>query len=870
MAVHVYSYVNYYYKGPLEFYSDQDKDNNLPAPPTYPKKPSYQRKNESLESFYNRQKEWEANRPPEVIQEIQGAHMTQAYYTKHLLPLYIEAIKKARQQDPSKNWLLQEDNDPSHGTRSSHNVVTAKKQEHQIKSLITAQRRTVLSPLQAAAAAAAAAAAMTTVIRVPCSSANIGPGFDVIGLALNVYLEVAVTVSAKTASEHSLNCRITYEGVGAESVPLVPEDNLITRTAVYVLRCHGIRAFPAETHVHIKNPIPLGRGLGSSGAAIVAGVNLANEVGDLRLTKARMLDYCLMEERHPDNVAAALYGGFVGTYLNELTPEDTERLEIPLSEVLPEPAGGVDTGLRPPEPPHDIGHFKKFKWAPEIKCICIIPDFEVSTAKAREVLPTTFSRKDAIFNMQRLALLTSALGDSPPDPDMIYTAMQDKLHQPYRRGLIPGLTEILQSVTPQSHPGLLGICLSGAGPTILALATHNFDAIASHLLEQFKKENITCEWKLLQPAEEGTTVVRPSSPLQLQGGEALTYESSGVSIDAGNQLVKQIKASVASTRRPGADAEIGGFGGLLDLQAAGYTEAPILVGAIDGIGTKVKIAFEMGKHDTVGIDLVAMNVNDLVVQGAEPLMFLDYYACSKLDVESAAAFVRGVADGCRQSACALVGGETAEMPGLYQAGEYDAGGAAIGAIKKGTTILPDKQAMEAGDVLLGLASNGAHSNGFSLIRKIIETKGLSFHDAAPWSLEESVGTSLLAPTKIYVKSLLAATRKGMIKGMAHITGGGLLENIPRMLPDTLAAELDAKTWAVPKVFLWLKEAGRIEDKEFARTWNTGLGMVLVVDSRNARATTEILQEYGETVFTVGSLVKRKEADCVVQNMHVWR
>ncbi|KAF2261422.1 phosphoribosylformylglycinamidine cyclo-ligase-like protein [Lojkania enalia] len=709
---------------------------------------------------------------------------------------------------------------------------------------------------------------MVTIIKVPCSSANIGPGFDVIGLALNVYLEVHVTVTRKTTSEHSLNCRITYEGFGADSVPLVAEHNLVTRTAVYVLRCHGIRAFPAETHVHIKNPIPLGRGLGSSGAAIVAGVNIANEIGNLQLSKARMLDYCLMEERHPDNVAAALYGGFVGTYLNELSPDDTGRLEIPLSEVLPEPAGGVDTGLQPPQPPCNIGHFKKFRWAPEIKCICIIPDFEVSTAKAREVLPASYSRKDAIFNMQRLALLTYALGESPPDPENIYTAMQDKLHQPYRRGLIPGLTEILKSVTPQSHPGLLGICLSGAGPTILALATGNFDTIASHLLEEFKKEGITCDWKLLQPAEEGTTVTRASA--SLEPSESLTYASSGVSIDTGNELVKQIKASVATTKRPGADAEIGGFGGLLDLKIAGYSEPPILVGAIDGIGTKVKVAFEMGKHDTVGIDLVAMNVNDLVVQGAEPLMFLDYYACSKLDVESAAAFIRGVADGCRQSGSALVGGETAEMPGLYKEGEYDAGGAAIGAIQRGAKILPDKDAMEVGDVLLGLASNGAHSNGFSLIRKILETKRLSFHDDAPWDSTVSIGASLLAPTRIYVKPLLSAARKGLIKGMAHITGGGLIENIPRMLPGSLAAELDAKSWPVPNVFKWLKQTGRIEDTEFCRTWNTGLGMVLVVSPENARTTTEILQEHGEKVFTIGSLINKAAEECVVRNMDVWR
>jgi homoserine kinase len=709
---------------------------------------------------------------------------------------------------------------------------------------------------------------MATHIKIPCSSANIGPGFDVIGLALNLYLELAVTVSRKDSSEHSLNCRITYEGVGAEDVPLVAADNLITRTAVYVLRCHGIRDFPAETHLHVKNPIPLGRGLGSSAAAIVGGVYLANEVGNLQLSKARMLDYCLMEERHPDNVAAALYGGFVGTYLNELSPEDTERLEIPLSEVLPQPAGGVDTGLRPPEPPLNIGHYTKFNWSSAIKCICVIPQFEVSTAKARAVLPETYSRKDAIFNMQRLAVLTTALGQDTPDPDMIYTAMQDKLHQPYRRGLIPGLTEILQSVTPQSHPGLLGICLSGAGPTILALATDNFDSIANHLLEQFKKEGISCDWKLLEPAQEGTTVERPSSKKRA-AGEAMTYASSGVSIDAGNQLVKRIKASTKSTRRPGADGEIGGFGGLLDLQAAGYTEAPILVGAIDGIGTKVKIAFEMGKHDTVGIDLVAMNVNDLVVQGAEPLMFLDYYACSRLDIESAAKFVEGVANGCRQSGAALVGGETAEMPGIYKDGEYDAGGAAIGAIKRGVPILPDMASMVEGDVLLGLASSGVHSNGFSLVRKIVERSGLSFHDPAPWSEGQDIGTALLTPTKIYVKPLLAATRRSLIKGMAHITGGGLLENIPRMLPKTLAAELDAKTWPVPEVFKWLKSAGRLEHSEFARTFNTGLGMVLVVDHDNVRAATEILQEWGEHVYTIGRLVKRGEEECVVQNMDVW-
>jgi len=279
-----------------------------------------------------------------------------------------------------------------------------------------------------------------------------------------------------------------------------------------------------ETRVHIINPIPLGRGLGSSGAAVVAGVILGNEVGKLGLTKARMLDYCLMiglsislsgatkyslnnfAERHPDNVAAALYGGFVGTYLNDLSPEDTERKEIPLSEVLPEPAGGIDTGDAPPQPPVGIGHYMKFPWAKEIKAIAIIPQFEVSTATARSVLPSSYSRADVVFNLQRIALLPSALGRSPPDAEQIYLAMQDKVHQPYRKELIPGLPEILLSVTPKSHPGLCGICLSGAGPTILALATENFDGIAKVILDMFAKKGIKCDWKLLEPAEEGSTI----------------------------------------------------------------------------------------------------------------------------------------------------------------------------------------------------------------------------------------------------------------------------------------------------------------------------------------------------------------------------
>lgn len=342
----------------------------------------------------------------------------------------------------------------------------------------------------------------------PCSSANIGPGFDVIGLALSIWLELQVTTDTTIFNSSApLNCRITYESpFKDEGVPLIADDNLITRTALYVLRCHGQRAFPAETHVHIVNNIPLGRGLGSSGAAVVAGVMLGSLVGKLNLSKARILDFCLMIERHPDNVAAALYGGLVGTYLNELDPADMERKEIPLSEVLPEPAGGVDTGQEPPQPPLDIGHFEQFQLAKELKCIAIIPQFEVSTADARAVLPQTYSRHDVVHNLQRIPLLLRALQRSPPNALSIYQAMQDKIHQPYRASLVPGLSSILQMMTPKTHPGLCGICLSGAGPTILALAMSNFDDIAKAILEIFAKEKVTCDWQLLEPVAEGASV----------------------------------------------------------------------------------------------------------------------------------------------------------------------------------------------------------------------------------------------------------------------------------------------------------------------------------------------------------------------------
>ncbi|EME42906.1 hypothetical protein DOTSEDRAFT_72369 [Dothistroma septosporum NZE10] len=713
-----------------------------------------------------------------------------------------------------------------------------------------------------------------TTIKVPCSSANIGPGFDVIGLALSVWLEVTLTTDDQTPSGAPYNCRITYEGVGAENVPLEADRNLITQTALYVLRCDGQRSFPPNTHVHINNPIPLGRGLGSSGAAVVAGVALGSEAGKLNLSRERILDYCLMIERHPDNVAAALYGGFVGSYLKELNPEDMKRKEIPLAEVLPAPQGGVDTGLTPPSPPNDIGRHIRFNWAPEIKCIAIIPEFEVKTAMAREVVPQSYDKKDVIYNLQRVALLTTALGQSPPNPELIYDGMQDKIHQPYRKTLIPGLTEILHSVTPSTHPGLLGVCLSGAGPTILALATDNFEQIANRLIDQLKKSykeaksvDLECNWKLLEPATDGLTITHEGE----SQSTGMTYADAGVSIDAGNNFVERIKAAVKSTSRPGADAEIGGFAGAIDLVAAGYDEPPVIVSCIDGVGTKLMIAFGIEDYSTVGIDLVAMSVNDLIVQGAEPLTFLDYYACSKLDLDIAAPFVEGVAKGCIEANCALVGGETAEMPGLYTGKDFDAAGEANGAIRRGQKALPDVDCMQEGDVLLGLESSGVHSNGYSLVRKILERQCLSYRDQAPWDSSKSVGQSLLTPTRIYVKPLLAAIEKDLLVGMAHITGGGLEDNIPRMLPKDghLAAEVDVSTWEVPAVLKWLKQAGNVSSREFARTWNTGLGMVIVVKEGLAAEATRVLESKGEKVHRIGRLVAHKGEAVVLKNLEYW-
>ncbi len=340
----------------------------------------------------------------------------------------------------------------------------------------------------------------------------------------------------------------------------------------------------------------------------------------------------------------------------------------------------------------------------------------------------------------------------------------------------------------------------------------------------------------------------------------LTYADAGVDIDAGNALVEKIKPMVRSTRRPGADSEIGGFGGLFDLKAAGFSD-PILIAANDGVGTKLKVAIEAGRHDTVGIDLVAMCVNDLVVQGAEPLFFLDYFATGKLDPDQGAAIVSGIAEGCRQAGCALIGGETAEMPGMYGEGDYDLAGFAVGAAERGQ-LLPTDDIVE-GDIVLGLASSGVHSNGYSLVRRIVASSGLSWNDKAPFDGYRSLGEALLTPTRIYVKSILAAIRSTHgIKALAHITGGGFPENIPRVLPKDFAAELDLDAIEVPSVFSWLAKTGGVAPAEMMRTFNCGIGMVMVVAAGQAAQVAAVLAQQGEEVTTIGRIMPRREAGVV--------
>jgi len=327
---------------------------------------------------------------------------------------------------------------------------------------------------------------------------------------------------------------------------------------------------------------------------------------------------------------------------------------------------------------------------------------------------------------------------------------------------------------------------------------------------------------------------------------SMTYRAAGVDIDAGDALVERIKPLARSTNRTGVMGGLGGFGALFDLKAAGYSD-PVLVSSTDGVGTKLKIAIDTGIHDYVGIDLVAMCVNDLVVQGAEPLFFLDYFATGRLEVEQAARVVAGIAEGCRQAGCALVGGETAEMPGMYQKGDYDLAGFSVGAAERGNLLPKD---VAPGDAILGLASSGVHSNGFSLVRRIVEAGNAGWAAPAPFA-SGSLGDALLAPTRIYVKSLLALHRAGLLKAAAHITGGGLPGNLPRVLPAGTTAVIDAATWELPAVFRWLARTGNVEAQEMLRVFNCGIGMAVVTaEPERARA---ILEAEGETVSTIGRI-----------------
>ncbi len=338
---------------------------------------------------------------------------------------------------------------------------------------------------------------------------------------------------------------------------------------------------------------------------------------------------------------------------------------------------------------------------------------------------------------------------------------------------------------------------------------------------------------------------------------SVTYRDSGVDIDAGNALVAAIKPLVRATRRAGADADLGGFGGLFDLKAAGYKD-PILVAANDGVGTKLKIAIETGQHATIGVDLVAMCVNDLLVQGAEPLFFLDYFSTGKLDVEVAREVIAGIAAGCHEAGCALIGGETAEMPGMYGGGDYDLAGFCVGAVERGG-VLP-RADIEVGDLLIGLPSSGVHSNGYSLVRKLVAGASLEWETPAPYAPDVSLAASLLTPTRIYVKPVLTAMHAtggsgpdGAIKALAHITGGGLSENVPRVLSDQIGANIDLGAWIPPAVFSWLKTAGNLDDTEMLRTFNCGIGLVIVASRDRAGLVLKELREAGESPMIIGRI-----------------
>ncbi|MDB5692287.1 MAG: phosphoribosylformylglycinamidine cyclo-ligase [Alphaproteobacteria bacterium] len=348
--------------------------------------------------------------------------------------------------------------------------------------------------------------------------------------------------------------------------------------------------------------------------------------------------------------------------------------------------------------------------------------------------------------------------------------------------------------------------------------------------------------------------------------ESYTYAKAGVSIAAGNALVKAIAPLARATARPGADASLGGFGGFFDLKAAGYRD-PLLVAANDGVGTKLKLAIDSGRHDGVGIDLVAMCVNDLIVQGAEPLFFLDYFATGRLEAGVAEQVIASIAEGCREAGCALIGGETAEMPGMYAEGDYDLAGFCVGAVERDEALTGSR--VEAGDVILGLASSGVHSNGFSLVRRLAADKGWKLDRPALFDQDVLLIDALLKPTRIYVRSLLPLVRSGRIHALAHITGGGLLENLPRVLPEGLHARIDAGAWAQPRLMAFLQAQGNIEPEEMARTFNCGIGMVLIVARDDMKDVSEKLEQAGETLFEIGAVEAGEKGCTVAGSSGIW-
>ncbi|KAI7864768.1 phosphoribosylglycinamide synthetase [Spinellus fusiger] len=439
-------------------------------------------------------------------------------------------------------------------------------------------------------------------------------------------------------------------------------------------------------------------------------------------------------------------------------------------------------------------------------------------------------------------------------------------------GKYPTGKEIVLSEIPQDvtvfHAGteIKNSTLVTAGGRVLAVS-----AVASTLREAVDKAYAGVKAIQFQDMHYRTDIAhRAFKHATEDKNTGLSYASAGVDIDAGNLLVQKIKPLVKSTKRVGADSDIGGFGGLFDMKAAGFHD-PILVSATDGIGTKLKIAQICNIHNTVGIDLVAMNVNDLIVQGAEPFFFLDYFACGKLEVDVATDFVAGVVEGCLQSGAALVGGETAEMPGLYAVGDYDGAGFTVGAVER-SKILPRMDTIREGDVVLGLTSSGVHSNGFSLVRKIVDSQpGLSYHTQCPWDTSKTLGEALLTPTRIYVKQLLPVVRNELVKAMAHITGGGFLDNIPRVMPEHLAVVIDAASYELPPIFKWLKQAGDLSPYEMSRTFNCGIGMVMVADRALVPEILRLL-EPNEKVIELGHVVTREALggkEVEVRNTHGW-